>query len=58
MGGITPEGVQNSPPSRSPELLVFFLSDKSGMEKRMELVPGPGDFENHVFQAILEVEKV
>ena len=24
----------------------------------MELVPGPGDFENHVFQAILEVEKV
>ena len=57
VGGTTPGGVQNSPPRRSPELLVYFFSDKSGMAKRMELVLGPGDFEKHSFRAILGTPK-
>ena len=56
-GRPTPRGSPNSGPRRSPELIENSFSDKSAMAKRLELVPGPGDFEKHSFRAILGAQK-
>ena len=56
-GRPTLEGGQNSGPRRSPELIENSFSDKSAMAKRLELVPGPGDFQKHGFRAILGAQK-
>ena len=57
-GGAPPHGGgRNSGPRRSPELIENSFSDKSAMAKRLELVPGPGDFEKHGFPAIQGAQK-
>ena len=56
-GAPPPWGGLNSGPRRSPELIENSFSDKSAMAKRLELVPGPGDFEKHGFQTILGAQK-
>ena len=56
-GAPPPGGGPNSGPRRSPELIENSFSDKSAMAKRLELVPGPGDFEKHGFQAISGARK-
>ena len=40
-----------------PTALDFFFQVKSAITKRLEQVLGPGDFDFHVFQAVLGAQK-